>query len=94
MGHPLAEVYEDIEQELEELGQPQFEDKLEAPQPEPIRPAWMRSAPRCFARLAPRDVAVAGDPRDDFTALVHLIRKAGDEWPEGVVDGAIGELHE
>ena len=30
MGHPLAEVYEDIEQELEELGQPQFEDKLEA----------------------------------------------------------------
>jgi hypothetical protein len=41
-----------------------------------------------------RDAAVASDPKDDFMAISHLIRKAGDEWSEGVVEGGINELHE
>lgn len=99
MGHPQAEVYEDIEDELDELGQPQFEDLLEKLVDDAANGAEDTALKALHAEILAhveqaRQTAIAGDPRDDFTALVHLIRKAGDEWSEGVKDGAIAELHE
>ncbi|OZA11534.1 MAG: hypothetical protein B7Y02_08650 [Rhodobacterales bacterium 17-64-5] len=99
MGHPGAEVYESIEGTLGDLGLPQFEDKLDM-----LVKAAASGAPdadldalhgEILTSIATaRGTAVAGDPKDDFTAIVHLIRKAGDEWGEGVTDGALAELHE
>lgn len=99
MGHPLAEVYDSIAHELDELGQPQFADKLAAMVEMAAAGGDQASLEAIRTEVlaaigTARDAAVIGDRRDDFTAIVHLIRKAGDEWSEGVVDGAIGELHE
>ena len=99
MGHPKAEVYESLEHELDELGQPQFEDRLEALVDAAVDGKDQATLDGIRAEIltaiaSARAAAVAKDPHDDFTALVHLIRKAGDEWAEGVVEGNIANLHE
>lgn len=99
MGHPKAEVYEAIEGTLAELGQPQFEAQLEQLVDAAANGAADEALNALHAEIltqigVARETAVAADPKDDFTAIVHLIRKAGDEWGEGVKDGALVELHE
>lgn len=96
LGHPRAEVYDGLEQELATLGQPQFEDALDrlldaATNGQDVTD--LRAQVQTAITTA-RAAAVAHDPRDDFTALVHLIRKAGTEWSEGVQDGKLANLHE
>jgi hypothetical protein len=99
MGHPLAEVYDGIEGQLSALGQPSFRAVLEklvdtaAAGGDQVSLDAIR-ADVMAAVTAAREAAVAKDPRDDFTAIIHVIRKAGDEWSEGVVSGQIAELHE
>lgn len=99
MGHPMAEVYEALEHELEDLGQPQFEDLLE--QLVEVASAGADTAALealhqdILARTAAAWQAAASDePADAFAALRHLVLKAGDEWAEGVAEGQIAELHE
>jgi hypothetical protein len=99
MGHPKAEVYEAIEHEIEELGQPQFEGELDELVDAAANGKDQATLDGIRAEIqaavaAARTAAVAKDPRDDFTALVLLIRKAGGEWAEGVVEGNIANLHE
>jgi len=99
LGHPRAEVYESLEHELDELGQPQFEGALDrlldaATDGQDATVLADLQAEVMTAIAAARSAAVSGDPRDDFSAIVHLIRKAGDEWAEGVQNGKLAELHE
>ena len=99
LGHPMAEVYQGIEHEMDVLGQPQFDDTLaelvDAAADGKDQAGLDAIRAVVLADIdAARTAAVAKDPRDDFTALVHLIRKAGDEWSKGVVNGAVGALHE
>ena len=99
LGHPRAEVYESLEQGLETLGQPQFEGALDSLLDAATNGqnaaalADLRAQVQTAITNA-RVAAIARDPRDDFTAIVHLIRKAGAEWSEGVKDGKLAELHE
>ncbi|WP_309663436.1 hypothetical protein [Tabrizicola sp.] len=99
MGHPKAEVYEAIEGMLTEFGPPQFEVQLDQLVEAAANGAPDEALNAMYANIVAqigvaREAAVAADPKDDFTAIVHLIRKAGDEWGEGVKDGALVELHE
>ena len=99
MGHPKAEVYEVIELTLADLGQPQFEGELEELVDAAANGKDQATLDGIRAEIlaavaAARSAAVAKDPHDDFTALVLLIRKAGDEWAKGVVAGSIANLHE
>jgi hypothetical protein len=99
LGHPRAEVYDGLKHHLTELGQPQFEDALDrlldaATDGADAPTLTALQAEVMTAIAAARDAAVTGDPRDDFSAIVFLIRKAGAEWSEGVKNGEIAELHE
>ena len=99
MGHPKAEVYEAIKGMLTDFGPPQFEAQLEQLVEAAANGAPDEALNAMYANIlaqigVAREAAVAADPKDDFTAIVHLIRKAGDEWAEGVKDGTLVELHE
>ncbi|MEZ5777707.1 MAG: hypothetical protein R3E44_05020 [Paracoccaceae bacterium] len=96
--HPRAEVYEEIEHELEEIGADQFEAELEALS-EAIEGGKDSTAvgdayDMVFARIdAARGAAKASD-KEALEALVRLVRTAGDEYDHGVKDGAVDELPE
>lgn len=99
MGHPAAEVYEALEHELEELGLPQFEDLLEDLSTAAAEGKDAATLQDLHARIltqteAAWQAASADEPADAFKAIQHVVLKAGTEWSEGVVDGAIVELHE
>lgn len=99
LAHPLAEVYESLEHELEELGQPQFEELLEDLVAEAQAGADTAALQARHAEITARteaawQAAAADEPADAFAAIRHLILKAGDEWSEGVAQGQIAELHE
>ena len=99
LGHPGAEVYESIEHELEELGLPQFEDLLESLSATAAAGGDAAAMHGLHTQiLASTETAWqkagAEEPADAFAAFRHIVLKAGDEWAEGVVDGAIVNLHE
>jgi hypothetical protein len=99
MGHPYAEVYAGIEDKLKDLGAAQFEDELEA-----LVDAAAAGKPDTDLQAlrdqisvkidAARKAAADGEPKDEFTAIVNLLRKAGKEYGDGVKSGAVTDLHE
>jgi hypothetical protein len=99
LAHPMAEVYEALEHELDDLGQPQFEDLLEGLVDAAIDGAGPEALLALQGDISARieaawQAAAANEPADGFAALRHLILKAGDEWSEGVAEGQIRELTE
>jgi hypothetical protein len=97
-GHPKAEIYEPIEHKLEEKGLPGFEAELEALAAAAAegKPAAEVEAAHAavLARIEAARATLAASPKSQLTAVMLLVRKAAEEYGEGVKDGTVAELHE
>jgi hypothetical protein len=99
MGHPHAEVYDGLAPTLQQMGVPPFISALDGLLDAAASGADQASLDALYAEIhaqisAIRQTAVTHDPRDDFTAIVAVIAKAGVEWSNAVSDGQIHDLHE
>ncbi len=97
-GHPKAKIYEAIEHELEEHNVPAFEAELVALEMaiKGGKPAADVEAAHAaaVAGLAKARAALAPSAKTRLLAVSMLLRKAAEEYGDGVKDGAITELDE
>lgn len=95
-GHPRADIYPLIEEALAARKAPPFEAELDAltkvatDDPASVEAAFAAA----MMAIGATRTALAAEPKDEFAALVALVRNAGADLEKGVADGAVADAGE
>lgn len=94
--HPRADIYPVIEEALAARKVPPFETELDAlTKAATDDPAGVEAAfTAAMAAIGSARVALAAEPRDEFAALVALVRNAGVDLEKGIKDKAVADAGE
>lgn len=95
-GHPRADIYPLIEGALAARKAPPFEAELDAlPKAATDDPASVEAAfAAAMTAIGATRAALAAEPKDEFAALVALVRNAGADLEKGVAAGAVADAGE